>query len=287
MTAGPGPDRRLPHPLVFVAAEVRVPVAPRLSQAETAERLAATLPVLPLLRQEQRSRVEQTPGGLNIQAEQGWRLTDRSSSTSLVVSPSSVVLETTRYPGFESFLDLLLGCCRAVADVAAPVGVERLGMRYVNEVRPPQPPAAFSEWGSWVSPTLVAAANDAEANVHAAPVAGAHDSQLQNFETTLTFSLPDTQALTCRMAALNGAGVVGNAPLLRWENPAPGPFFVVDLDAFWPREPMREVEEFDIDRLRVRAEHLHHHVKAAFAWAVTDAYRKEVLTSDEHDAGGE
>lgn len=262
------------RPLVYAVLEIRVPFSPKLVTHDSANRLSGLLTNLPVLRKEQRQRVTQSDGGVSVTAEQGWRLLNRESTHSLVVTDSTIIYETTRYPGFEKFQSEVRECLEAVAEVAAPVGYDRLGLRYVNEIRPEKPVASFSEWEDFISPNLVTSLTELEATVTGGCVSADTPCELGSVESTLVFALPENSALTLRLANLDGQGIVGNAPLRRYEVPSPSPFFVVDFDAYWPRTST-DIRAFEVDDVVDLMDRVHTPVKSAFNWATTENYREE------------
>jgi uncharacterized protein (TIGR04255 family) len=263
------------HPLIYVGVELRVPFSPRLESGDLAEHLVRSLPGNLVLRQENRGRFIQSAGEVTVVQEKGWRLIDRESTNAFVVTPTSLTYETTRYPGFEVVLERIREFLVAIADFASPVGVERLGLRYVNEIRPGSQVTQFSEWGRWIQPEIIDTALGATRAFGSDPAASR--SQLSALEQQLKFDLPNHRQLVLRMASLDGPGVIGNQPLKRWSNPAPGVFFVVDLDSFWPRDLTPQIRDFDVDDICTLAGLLHDPVKDLFHWAVTEEYRSQTI----------
>lgn len=256
------------RPLAYVAVELRVPFTPRLAQAKVVEKLGTSLQDLQVIRPEKRQRAVQEGDSLRIGLEEGWRFSDLGLTKSLIVTGTSIVYETTHYPGFASFIGQFEKCLRAVTGTGRPVGYDRLGLRYVNEVWPPAPIQEFSDWSKWIAPDLISALIQSETAMEDGEVPGIRP-WLSLGEAALRYTLPDNCALTLNLAMRNGEGVVGNAPLKRRDRPAgPGPFFVVDFDGYWPRESgdVRPLVETEIAEL-LRT--VHSPVKAGFIWATT------------------
>lgn len=267
------------RPLAYVAVELRVPFTPRLAQATVAEKLASNLQELQVIRPEKRQRAVQEGDSLRIELEEGWRFSDLGLTRSLIVTGTSIVYETTHYPGFESFLVQFEECLRAVTETSHPVGYDRLGLRYVNEVWPPTPIHEFSDWSKWIAPDLISALIQSETAMEHGEVQGIRP-RLSLGEAALRYTLPDNCALTLNLAMRNGEGMVGNAPLKRRDRPTErGPFFVVDFDGYWPRESgdVRPLDEIQIaEVLRT----VHSPVKAGFIWATTPKLIAEARIDD-------
>ncbi len=258
-------------PLAFVAAEVRVSYAPALVADDTVAVLAAELAALPVPRREQRQSLVlgTTPGPPEVAV----RLMSRDAMTSLTITATTLTLETTSYPGVEAFSALFGQCMRAVARRVAPSAVERVGLRYVNELRVAEPITSIEQWRPYVCAELLDPLLGSGAALRAAGVEGAVASALQ---TTVAFELPTQRAITGRFVPLVGPPVIASDPLLRPEVPAAGPYFVVDLDAYWPSAPARG-EPFAPEDLLDTVTALHAPIEATFLWATTEQFRREAL----------
>src|SRR6266568_509815 len=125
-------------PLEFVAGEVRFPFAPQLSKDEAFETLGAALRSrFPLPERENRPPgVAISPEGVKpVEAHVLWRFLNRRRTASVSITPSSLTVETTAYEEYEEFRALLSEGLLSLASLGAVVGVERVGLRYVDEVR--------------------------------------------------------------------------------------------------------------------------------------------------------
>lgn len=272
-------DQSVPHPLVYAVIEVRVPFAPRLSRAETAEKLQESLTDLPILRAEKRQRITQNAGNIEVSMEDGWRFLDLQNSKSLILTNTSIVFETTRYAGFPWFLGEFQKCLSAISDNARPAGYERIGLRYINEIWPNASVGSIADWTEWVAPELIGSLARSEPQVlgdsHVEPYLG-------DMEVNLQFVLDQNCGLTTRVATQTGFGAVGNAPLKRWVTPdKSSKFCVIDFDGFWPRES-EAVQPFDQGAICDLITNVHRPVKRAFRWATTSELRKKANLKDEN-----
>lgn len=254
-------------PLELVVVEVRFPDSARLRRPETLDALQLALEdVLPIRRVEHTTTVAVTIGegqAVNEQREQVTRLLDRASTTSATIRPTALAVETTDYRDFADFRDVVDRCVNALAGQRAAPGIERVGLRYVDEIRVPVPIDDASSWEGWVSGDLLAAASLGGPN------------QLSELQGTMQFQTGERTGLVVRYASLNGEGVVQPAQLRRRHSHPAGPFFVLDFDSFWHRHPDR-VDEFDPERIVELLDELHAPVGETFQRAITDQLR-EVL----------
>ena len=65
-----------------------------------------------------------------------WVFANRDRSSAVVLAPDFVVLETNQYSKFEQFAEDLLAVLNVVGEVARVDLAERLGLRYVDLIRP-------------------------------------------------------------------------------------------------------------------------------------------------------
>ena len=65
------------------------------------------------------------------------RWTSRDKRTALSIRPDSLVIETTDYGSYDRMRELLDVALQVRLAVSAPAGVERVGLRYIDEIRVP------------------------------------------------------------------------------------------------------------------------------------------------------
>jgi uncharacterized protein (TIGR04255 family) len=114
-----------------------------LERADTVEKLQGALAGWTLT--DRQSNVELAvrlgPAGVEQQQsrpESVWVLSSPSEQFRAVVSASSVAVECDRYSHWPDFRNALTEILGAVQNVAAPARCQRLGMRYINELRDPR-----------------------------------------------------------------------------------------------------------------------------------------------------
>jgi len=259
-------------PLAFVAAEVRTSYTPTLVADATVAALSSLLTALPVPHREQRHAliINAAPVG---SPEVAVRLMSRDAMTSLTITATTLTLETTAYQGVGAFGALFLQCMRAVAAVGEPSAVERVGLRYVNELRLVKPMERIEGWHEHVAPELLAASLGVGTALKAA---GSEDATAAALQTVVAFELGSNRALTGRFGPLSGPSGIGSSPLRRPQVPTDGPFFVVDLDAYWP-SGQAGGEPFAPDALLDTVTTLHAPIEATFLWATTENFRKDAL----------
>ncbi|WP_167546308.1 TIGR04255 family protein [Streptomyces zinciresistens] len=250
-------------PLALVTAEVRYPYAPRLRQAETLDRIQLALEdELPIRKTEQRATLEFTfdSGIKKKQSTEVYRYLNRSSTRSAVISTEAFTIETTRYSDFPDFLALMLKVATAIADATIIPAIERVGIRYIDEIRVPEEIKDASQWGNWVAPTLLPQLN---------PGIG----PLKSSQGVSLFETGDSTCLQFQYAAVDGAPIVGNAPLRRTHFPDAGKFFVLDFDSYWQCSTPEDSKVFTTQFLEETLTRLHQPTGRMFQAAITDRLR--------------
>jgi uncharacterized protein (TIGR04255 family) len=192
----------------------------------------------------------------------------RNRRTSISFGASAISVETTDYRGWDVLRTWIESAIRARQDVAPLVGFERVGLRYIDEIRVPHP-IGRPDWTPWVSPELLAPAlND-----------DSHSLTVVQQQCAVQYELDEPgQSVSLRYGAIDGPpSVTGSASLVRAELPAPGPFFLVDIDAAWSLLPGDELPELDAAAVLHRADALHSPIKGLFESLITQRLREDVL----------
>lgn len=249
-------------PLALVTAEARLAYSPRLRQQDTLDQVALALEhLLPIARTEPRTVVTVTPTGVGqTQGESAFRLLNRASTVSATLAPTTITVETTSYREFDDFLKILRQVYEAVASVRAGSVVERVGLRYIDEIRVAETISDVRSWRGWIADGLLDLVDIASV------------SRVETCQGLAQYDLGGNRRLLFRYAALNGQSVVGNDPLRR-KPPQPGPFFVIDIDASW--EQRDELPgDFDPTWLADTLASLHDPAGEAFQNAITDRSRR-------------
>lgn len=260
-------------PLEFVAAEVRFPYTPRLRQEDQIQLVADQLnDLVPIFRPEQVQTFTLTTEGSHAESDTLFRLLDKTSTTSVAFQATRIVIETTNYPQFEQFSELVKRSLTALASVHKIAGVERVGLRYIDEIRVPTPILDARDWVKWINPALLATTTLRPEGV------------VVDTSGVAQYQVGKERYLRFRFAALDRASIIGETVLRRRRNHPPGPFFLLDLDSFW--EPRDELPDFDDVKLGEVFDELHEPTGETFQAAITETLKTEVLRRENHGDEG-
>lgn len=83
------------------------------------------------------------------------RYGNRDNTVAASLKNQAVVVETSAYTSFEAFTDIVLRVIDARAQVSSIVGVERIGLRYVLEIRVPAGVDGRIDWSNWIDEQLL------------------------------------------------------------------------------------------------------------------------------------
>jgi uncharacterized protein (TIGR04255 family) len=185
-------------------------------------------------------------------------LTNRATTEAVTFGPNSLAFEATDYRGFPPFLETFRHVCQAVIDAGVTPVVERVGLRYIDEIRVPELINGPADWSGWVNESLID------------QVALGADFAAQHSEGLVQYSLGGARGLLFRFAAVSGPPIVQGV-LQRPKDYGEGPFFALDADAFELFDP--GVFTLDTDRVAQTLEVLHDPAGQLFQHAITDKTR--------------
>lgn len=255
-------------PVVLVALEVRHPPVDPLTPAERntiKRRLGSDLPIM-RTGQLQQVTVVQAVGGPptapQLRAEEFPRYFSRDNTTAVSMRAEAVVIETTRYVRWEQLRALVAEVLEARQAVGGVDGVERVGLRYIDEIRIPGDPE--QGWASWVDATLLGPT----------PVGQELSLPATQWQGISVFTPGTDRAIVLRYGPREGFAVDPGGELKR-STPTPGPFFLMDIDSFWT--PSEGVPKFDVDALMDTCDELHAPVRKLFERLITERLREEVF----------
>lgn len=257
-------------PVVLVSMEIRHPPAGPLTVSESRALKQLLADRLPIERQGQHVHWEITtpPAPPSSTIERFARYVNRESTVAAAIREGSTIVETSAYPGWQAFLDLLLLVVEARMHISPIAGVERVGLRYIDEIRAPEPTAGLSDWSEWVDASLLGP----ETNT-------AIDLELTELQGAAVYrGARPGQSLVLRYGPRDGYAVDPNSDLRRVHAVNPGPFFLVDIDSFWV--PDGAIPEYEKDVLHSIYNDLHRPVRALFEDMITDRLRNEVLRNN-------
>lgn len=212
-------------PLALVAAEIRFTDAARLRQQQTKDEVTIALEErFPFAEPLQRAEVNLNlvPGGGQPQIHErlGVVLKNASSTETVTIMSESLTYETTAYTSFEKLLEAVTAACDALDAAKVRPAVQRVGLRYIDEVRVPEPVTDVRQWSTWINDRLIGHLE-----------VGPEDFRATGTQSVSTYDLGEGKGLNIRFAALNQGPIVVSQFLKR---PAieSGPFFVLDFDGF-------------------------------------------------------
>jgi uncharacterized protein (TIGR04255 family) len=277
--AGPHERRSLPSkereiypnaPLQFVAFEMRMPYAPHLATLEGSTGFYDALrDLVPIIRTAGNPGVEVAAGPFSLSASAGpTRMLDRGRTLSVTISPTAVVVETSLYSQFDEFVKILERVVRAVGAAAEIAGVQRVGLRYIDEIRV-DGVTRTADWEGYIAQSLLSA-------VHL-------DDRFEpsTIQSLVEFDLGGGQKTVMRFGALSGY-IVDPAGPLRLKRTGDGPYFLIDLDSFWIGSE-DELPEFTPESVLERCASLRDPVWTLFEASITEKLRNEVLRKEVKD----
>lgn len=255
-------------PVVLVALEVRHPTTEPLTAAHRntiKRRLNNRVPIM-RTGQLQQLTVVQPVGGPPVapetRTEEFPRYFSRDNTAAVSVRAEAIVIETTRYVRWEQMRALVSEVLEVRQEIGGIDGVERVGLRYIDEIRVPGGPNP--DWTPWVDPTLVGPATVGDE----LGLAAAH------WQGISAFTPGPERTVVLRYGPREGFAVDPGGDLKR-STPIPGPFFLMDIDSFWT--PSEGVPEFDVKALLATCDELHAPVRTLFERLITDRLREEVF----------
>lgn len=247
-----------PHaPLRLVTIEVRFGYQPRFNQRaardDFAQRISSGLPLLS-------EEVIPAPPGQAPEAEGRTQLRatadNRSTSVSLSSYSMDLIASGEHYEGFDQLAPLLRESFEACTSVAPETRVQRVGVRYLNELRLPVA-AGTDSWREWVTEPVLGGAL-------ALPNPTAVFSQV-------AFEPAEDQGLVARYGQVSGESIISDEIPLRLPTVTPGDYFMLDIDSWWQGESPRVFDGGEFESL-VRT--LHAPIETFFEWSITDAARR-------------
>lgn len=251
-------------PLRYVAFAADISPASVLGETPALDRIHAALREDLPVREDVTEAVIQVVGGLGRTS--GARFVDSSRHRAVLVTPPRIAVDTTSYSTFREFSSFLERVLDAVADVAPGRACNRLGLRYVDEIRVPgMQPASVAQWRDWIDPSLFPEVALSEA-AGRREMSGAIEETREN-------------GFGVRFAWHTGTGhlVAPQGPLLVPDPSEPGPYFALDTDSYWIASPGVPIVGLGDPTLPARIRQLHDPVQAFFESSLTERLRAEIL----------
>ena len=193
------------------------------------------------------------------------RMLDRRRTLSVSLSPTAVVVETSAYSHFEEFAEVIERTMEALATAAQVAGIQRVGLRYIDEIRVDDV-RELADWASYVNPSLLAGVTLSEGLT---PL---------RTEGLAEFDIGNGQRTVMRFGAMRGWVADPSGPL-RLRRSADGLFFLLDIDSFW--QPGDEgPPEFSKEAVLDTCAKLREPIRRIFESSITEKLREEVLRKE-------
>ncbi|MFY2860724.1 TIGR04255 family protein [Mycobacterium sp. THU-M104] len=255
-------------PVALVTLEVRHPAADSLSESSSAQLKRLLADHLPIERQAQDMAWGMGAGG-NPQpaAERFNRYVNRDNTLAASMKNQAVVIETTAYSNFESLLEIMMRVVDARSQVSSLVGVERIGLRYVLEIRVPMGVDGRVEWANWIAEPLLGPQRIAPGGLTLTEWQGAAVYREAN----------PGKSMIVRYGPGVGQALDQNYHLRRTMPPQQGPFFLMDIDSFWT--PTGSIPEFDRNAVVTTFQDLYDPARAVFQEMLTSRLKDNLLSS--------
>ncbi|MER6773115.1 TIGR04255 family protein [Streptomyces bacillaris] len=252
-------------PLALNVVELRHTATPALTDADQATLKASLTDTFPLARPARRVNVTMSAAGINEEQLLDARYMTRDNTTAVTFRPDAIVVETTRYERRSNLRELLRKAVEARQKAAPADGIERLGVRYINEVRAPDIESP-QDWTKWITPALTSIAT----------LQSDGDRNARSWQGMAVFG--DTASGAVLRHGLFEGYAVNPAGDLRRATPPPGPFYLVDLDCYWA--PQDETPPLDWEHVESQFDTTALRAYSLFEQLITDEYRQEVLRHD-------
>ncbi|MDQ3662239.1 MAG: TIGR04255 family protein [Actinomycetota bacterium] len=200
------------------------------------------------------------PEGMQQQAtpDAQHRLEDSEGRYIVTLASDFVALATAKYVDIDDFATRVETLVSAVAEHYQPAEMTRLGLRFINEFRlgATDPKAKMVE----ILNQGFLGASGAE-ELGDSLVSSQHLLELAG----------DSAHMMVRHGLNPGGGttVLDPAPDTRSE----GPFYLLDIDAFFQRDPV----PFDVGEIAGTVREFNDQIRSFFAWAVKEQHRREQL----------
>lgn len=248
-------------PLAMVTVEVQLNYEPQIKKQSTLDGFGtAVREVLPIL---ELSGV--FPKGKDRQSSDDdspkLRAIRQDGQAIATLSPTSLSFSVSgeTYRGYKETFEPLLSAVVEAYETSVPdSSIRRIGLRYLDEIRVPEPPGDLAGWSYWIAPELVAASTILPRGEHNGIRASYHNSE-------------GDRELVYWWGTFHGATVVGqDQPFSRSGLPKTR-MFVLDVDS---AKTFPEYHVFGAGDILETVRSLHEPVGSVFQNSITDAARR-------------
>ena len=252
-------------PVVLVTMEIRHPATDSLTESSTAALKELLVDELPIERQAQDAAWTVNPGGgPTLATESFTRYLNQDNTLAASMRIQAIAIESTAYSDFETLLEVAMRVLDARQQVSPVAGVERVGLRYILELRASVGADGRVEWADWIAEPLLGPQRIAP-----------HSLSLTELQGAAVFQ--ETQpgkSMIVRYGPGMGQALDPNFYLRRTLPVDEGPFFLLDIDSFWT--PFGQIPEYDRDTVLSTFEALSDPAHTAFAQMLSSRLRDEL-----------
>ena len=258
-------------PVALVTMEIRHPATDSGTESSSRELKRLLIDHLPIERQAQDTGWGVTVPGQapTPTAESFVRYANRDNTVAASMKNQVVAVETTAYTDFEAFCDIVMRVVDARAQVSSIVGVERVGLRYILEIRVPVGVDGRIEWSNWIAEPLLGPQRIAPAGL-----------SLTEWQGAAVYREPQPgKSLILRYGPGVGQALHPSYHLRRIMPVQPGPYFHLDIDSFWT--PIASIPEYNRDVLLSTFQDLYGPARSLFQEVLTSRLEDDPL-ADSH-----
>lgn len=254
-------------PVALVTLEVRHPATDSVTESSSAELKRLLVDHLPIERQAQ-DVASATGAGESPTptTERFVRYVNRDNTLGASIKNQAVVVETTAYTNFEALVDIAMRVIDARSQVSSILGVERIGLRYVLEIRVTVDADGRIAWADSIAEPLLGPQRIAPAGLALTEWQGA----------AVYREAQPGKSLIVRYGPGEGQALDSNYHLRRTMPVEPGPFFLVDIDSFWT--PIGSIPEYDRDAVLATFQDLYEPARTAFQETLASSAKDDLLT---------
>ncbi|CMD09573.1 membrane protein [Mycobacterium tuberculosis] len=255
-------------PVALVTVEIRHPTTDSLTESANRELKHLLINDLPIERQAQDVSWGMTaPGGAPTPvADRFVRYINRDNTTAASLKNQAIVVETTAYRSFEAFTDVVMRVVDARAQVSSIVGLERIGLRFVLEIRVPAGVDGRITWSNWIDEQLLGPQRFTPGGLVLTEWQGA----------AVYRELQPGKSLIVRYGPGMGQALDPNYHLRRITPAQTGPFFLLDIDSFWTPSG-GSIPEYNRDALVSTFQDLYGPAQVVFQEMITSRLKDELL----------
>ncbi|HLI32697.1 MAG TPA: TIGR04255 family protein [Solirubrobacteraceae bacterium] len=257
-------------PLKLVAFGLEFPELPELMKPPEAldQRLREHYPLHgppPVAIVEARSGLQVSPQG-GIQTG-GLRRIDRRKRNAVVLTRRQLIVETSDYARFEGFRERLAEVLRHIAETVELPAVERIGLRYIDEIDPAELPAPV-RWSDYLAEELLA-------HEHLL------DGEPLESSAAILLERGVGEQIVVRSGLARSAIVNPEGPLYIARSPQ-GACRFIDIDSSWSAPP-NDLPEFEPEQVIATVERLHAPIGDAFERIISERLRGHLRAKRELD----